>query len=337
MSTIKERSVAPTQSKGSGPRVSVVIRAYNEQQHIERLLAGILRQSIDRVEILLVDSGSTDSTVSIAKRYPVKLLSIDPADFTFGRSLNLGIGHASADKVVFASAHVYPVYPDWLERLLEPFENPLIGLVYGKQRGNHSTRFSEQQQFAKLYPESSAVPQAHAFCNNANAAIRRDLWQRRQYDEELPGLEDLEWALWARSEGYQLGYVAEAEVIHVHAESPRQVYNRYRREAIALKRLHPLERFSLVDFVRLYISNVASDGRHALQQRQFGQAWANLFWYRLMQLWGTHRGFAHRGPLSPDLKRTFYYPRAYRFSEIEPARPVEPLDYGSLGGELPEG
>jgi GT2 family glycosyltransferase len=284
-----------------------------------------------------VDSGSTDATVSIAKRYPVKLLSIDPADFTFGRSLNLGIGHASADQVVFASAHVYPVYPDWLERLLEPFENPQIALVYGKQRGNHTTHFSEKQQFAKLYLESSAVPQAHAFCNNANAAIRRDLWLRRQYDEELPGLEDLEWALWARSEGYQLGYVAEAEVIHVHAESPRQVYNRYRREAIALKRLRPFEHFGLVDFVRFYISNVASDARHALQQRQFGQAWANLFWYRLMQLWGTHRGFAHRGPVSPDLKRTFYYPRTFRSSEKEPARPVEPLDYGSIGGEPRKG
>jgi len=315
----------------------VVIRAYNEEQHLERLLAGILRQSIDRVEILLVDSGSTDSTVSIAKRYPVKLLSIDPADFTFGRSLNLGIRHASADQVVFASAHVYPVYPDWLERLLEPFEDPQIGLVYGKQRGNHSTHFSEQQQFAKLYPGTSAIPQESAFCNNANAAIRRDLWLGRPYDEELPGLEDLEWALWVKSEGYRLAYVAEAEVVHVHDETPRQVYNRYRREAIALKRLRPHEHFSLIDFARLYASNVASDARHALQQRQFGRAWTSLLWYRLMQFWGTHRGFVHRGPLSPELKRTFYYPRVFHASQAEPARLVEPLDYGSIGGEVREG
>ena len=321
----------------SPPRCSVVIRAYNEEQHIERLLAGILRQSIDGVEILLVDSGSTDSTVSIAKRYPVNVLSIDPADFTFGRSLNLGIRQASAQQVVFASAHVYPVYPDWLERLLEPFVDPRVALVYGKQRGNHATHFSEQQQFAKLYPETSAVPQEHAFCNNANAAVRRDLWLQRGYDEELPGLEDLEWALWARSEGYQLAYVAEAEVIHVHDETPRQVYNRYRREAIALKRLRPHEHFGLADFIRLYASNVVSDARHALQLRQFGQAWASLLRYRLMQFWGTYRGFAHRGPLSRELKRTFYYPRGFRPSQVESVRPVEPIDYGSITGEIREG
>ena len=321
--------------RGTGkpaPDCSVVIRAYNEEKHIERLLAGILRQSIMPAEILMVDSGSTDSTVSIARRYPVTVLAIDPGEFTFGRSLNLGIRHASAEQVVIASAHVYPVYPDWLERLLEPFQDPRVALVYGKQRGNHSTHFSEQQQFAKLYRETSAIPQDHAFCNNANAAVRRNLWSQHPYEEELPGLEDLEWGLWARREGYQLAYQAEAEVIHVHDETPRHVYNRYRREAIGLKRLRPHEHFGLIDVLWLYTSNVVSDARHAIRQRKFGQVWAGVLWYRWMQFWGTARGFAHRGPLSPELKRTFYYPRGFHSHRIEPVRPVEPIDYGSISG-----
>ena len=319
------------------PVFSVIIRAYNEEKHIERLLSGILRQSITPVEILLVDSGSTDSTVSIARRYPVTVLTIDPGEFTFGRSLNLGIRQASAEQVVIASAHVYPVYPDWLERLLEPFRDPIVALAYGKQRGNQSSHFSEQQQFAKLYPEASAIAQNHPFCNNANAAVRRDLWSQHPYDEELPGLEDLEWGLWAKSEGYQLAYQAEAEVVHVHDETPRQVYNRYRREAIALKRLRPHEHFGLIDFSWLYVSNVVSDARHALQQRKFGQAWGGLLKYRLMQFWGTYRGFAHRGPLSRELKQTFYYPLGFAASQVESVRQVEPIDYGSMTGEVRKG
>ncbi|MFZ6019692.1 MAG: glycosyltransferase family 2 protein, partial [Chloroflexota bacterium] len=128
-------------------RCSVVIRAYNEEKHIGRLLSGILQQTVREVQIILVDSGSTDATLAIASRFPVEVVHIRPQEFTFGRSLNLGIAQARADVVVMASAHVYPVYPDWLERLIEPFEDPQIAVAYGKQRGAETTQYSEHQVF----------------------------------------------------------------------------------------------------------------------------------------------------------------------------------------------
>ena len=44
---------------------SIVIRAYNEEKHIGRLLEGIKQQTLKDVEIILVDSGSTDRTLAI--------------------------------------------------------------------------------------------------------------------------------------------------------------------------------------------------------------------------------------------------------------------------------
>ena len=129
----------------SHPVCSIIIRSYNEEKHLERLLEGILQQTVNDVEIILVDSGSTDRTLEIASQYPVRLLHIAPQEFTFGRSLNLGIQNAQAEFLVFASAHVYPVYPDWLEKLLEPFSDPQVALVYDKQAQKphsiQSTRF----------------------------------------------------------------------------------------------------------------------------------------------------------------------------------------------------
>lgn len=307
---------------------SIVVRAYNEEKHLERLLTGIERQVEVRAETILVDSGSTDQTVAVASRFPVTILSISPTDFTFGRSLNLGCSKARGEIIVLASAHVYPVYPDWLHRLIEPFQDSRVALTYGKQRGNSSTRFSEQQVFAKLYPDQPPSRPEHPFCNNANAALRRELWMRRPYDEELSGLEDLEWAMWAHGQGHQVTYVAEAEVVHVHDETPRQVYNRYRREAIALKRLRPNEHFGLTDLLWLFASNVLSDGWHGLRQGRGPRSWAEIGWYRLMQFWGTYRGFSHLGPLTPELRRTFYYPRGLAERSVEPARAIEPIDYG---------
>src|SRR5574339_316268 len=121
---------------------SIVIRAYNEEKHIGRLLEGIRHQTLKDVEVILVDSGSTDSTVEIAESYGAHIVRIPSEEFTFGRSLNNGIQAATGELVVIASAHVYPVYPDWLESLLRPFADPDIALTYGKQRGPSTARFS---------------------------------------------------------------------------------------------------------------------------------------------------------------------------------------------------
>ena len=106
----------------TSPRLSIVIRAYNEEQHLPRLLAGIAQQSLHDYEIILVDSGSTDGTLAVAAQHPVRVVSIRPEEFTFGYSLNQGIAHARGEYIVMASAHVYPVYPDWLERLASPLQ-----------------------------------------------------------------------------------------------------------------------------------------------------------------------------------------------------------------------
>lgn len=317
------------------PRVSVVIRCFNEEEHIGRLLSGIMQQTVSDVEIIVVDSGSTDATLAIATRYPVKVVTIRPEEFSFGRSLNLGCQTATAEFIAICSAHAYPVYNDWLEQLLVPFADPQIALAYGKQRGHEQTKYAEQQVFAHWFPNQSNWYQSHPFCNNANAAIRRSLWQQWPYNEELTGLEDLDWAHRMITQGYRLAYVAEAEVVHVHNETWRQIYNRYRREAIAFKRIFPHEHFGLWDLLRLFTSNVFSDYYHAWQD---GVLWQHLIaipLFRLMQFYGTYRGYAHRGPVTGPLRQTFYYPRALTrpTTQVDAARRHRAIDYNRSATE----
>lgn len=311
-------------------KCSLVIRAYNEEEHIGRLLEGIAQQSVRDVEVILVDSGSTDRTVEIARQFGARVLHIRPQEFTFGRSLNMGVAAATRDLVVIASAHVYPVYPDWLERLLEPFSDPRIALTYGKQRGAPTSHFSEHQIFHHWYPEVSQPYQPHPFCNNANAAIRRAFWEVHPYDETLTGLEDLAWAKWAQEQGYAISYVAEAEIIHVHHETPGAVYNRYRREAMAFKRIFPESHFTFYDFLRLTVFNIMSDLWHAWQQGVLKKHLNSIFWFRFMQFWGTYRGYRQSGPLTQQLRQTFYYPRGFQVDQPAP-RDVEPIRYSGRG------
>ncbi len=311
--------------------VSIIIRCYNEEQHIGRLLSGIMQQTIRDAEIIVVDSGSTDATVSIASRYPVHVVSIRPEEFSFGYSLNRGCREATGEFLVIASAHVYPVYDDWLERLLAPFDDPDIALVYGKQVGNEQTKYSEHQVFARWFPDQSQRFQDTPFCNNANAAVRRAVWEQLPYDETLTGLEDIDWAQRAMQQGYKISYAADAEIVHVHDETPKRIYNRYRREAIALKRIFPLEQFRLRDFVRLFAANVFSDYAHAWHDGVLGRNVRSIFVFRLMQFWGTYRGFA-QGSVTSRLKQVFYYPgeRSRAASPNQRLREEHRIDYSSV-------
>lgn len=315
---------------GNRPSCSVVIRAYNEAKHIGHLLKGITQQTLDDVEIILVDSGSTDDTLSIASRYPVLVVNISPQEFTFGRSLNWGIAAARGKFIVIISAHCYPVYPDWLEKMLAPFEDAKIAVSYGKQRGGVSNQYSEHQFFCQYFPDSSQPKQAHAYAHNANAAIRRALWEQHPYNERLTGLEDLAWSSWAQQQGHSIAYVAEAEIVHLHDEAPAQVYNRYRREAIAMKQILPESQFSLRNFLSLWLGSTISDLLHARREKVFRLHWMSILWFRFLQYWGTFQGYRYSGNIDSQLHQAFYYPPEILSKKTPATREIAPIDYEDI-------
>ena len=291
------------------PSCSIIIRSYNEEQHIGRLLVGIMEQTIKNIEIILVDSGSTDSTVSLASHFPVKIVHIEPGEFSFGRALNRGCEVATGDILINASAHIYPVYRDWLANMVKPFVDSEVALVYGRQKGGETTKYSEHQVFAQWFPNQSSPRQTHPFCNNANAAIRRVLWEDQPWDEELTGLEDLDWATKILKRGYYLAYAADAVIIHAHDETNKSVFNRYLREALAHKRIIPEQHFSLWDFVHLTVSNIFHDYYHAIRDGLFLKNIRAIPIFRTIQHWGAYRGFNRRSAIPRQLKESFYYPR----------------------------
>lgn len=291
---------------------SILIRCFNEERHIGKLLSGIMQQTVKNPEIVLVDSGSTDATLAIASQYPVKIVHILPDEFSFGRALNIGCDAATRNFIVLASAHIYPLYKDWLEKLLSYFTNDRVALVYGKQRGNSLSKFSENQVFSQWFPNVSNRSQSHPFCNNANAAIRKSVWEKILYDESLTGLEDLDWAKRALAQHYRIAYSAEAEIVHVHEETYGHIFNRYQREALALKQIMPEENFTFLDFIRLLVVNSGNDLLKACHEGVLSKEFASIATFRFMQFWGTYSGFSQKGPVSTSLRQRFYYPSNWR-------------------------
>lgn len=310
--------------------VSVVIRCLNEEQHIGRLLAGLERQSRRPDEIVVVDSGSTDATLDIAARYDTNIVHIKPQDFSFGRALNVGCAAASGDVLVFVSAHVYPLYDSYLDLLTAPFTNPSVALSYGRQVGDHRTKYSEARVLLQWFPEKSIPRQHHPFCNNANAAVRRSVWQDLPYDESLTGLEDLDWARRAQAKGLEVSYVAEAPVAHVHEESWKTVVNRYRREAIAYKRIMGDEAtVAGLESVRLALTNAIGDYVQAAREGVMMNNFLEIPKFRVAQFFGAWQGFRQGDVISEGLKRRFYYPASNAGLDV-PQLPGNPIVYTDL-------
>ena len=291
------------------PQGSIIVRAFNEEQHLGRLLEGISFQKCDiPIEVILVDSGSTDRTLEVASAFPVTIVHITPEEFSFGRSLNVGLAVAQGEYCVIVSAHCYPMDEHWLSELLAPFADERTALVYGRQRGGETTKYSEEQIFASWFPNESVADYQVAFCNNANSAIRRAVWKSHPFDEELPGLEDIDWARRVRREGHRIGYQATAGVVHVHDENRRQIYQRYYREALAYRQIYPDEAFRLFDFARFFSMNVFGDAFHAIRDGCFLSNAIEIPIFRYLQFWATYRAHARTG-ISKEMQRQLYYPR----------------------------
>lgn len=325
-------------------RVSIVIRTLNEGRYLDNLLQMIERQQtagLD-VETVLIDSGSTDATVEIARRRGARITTISKTEFSFGRSLNRGCAFATGDILVFISGHCIPVDDVWLQSLCQPLIDGVASYSYGRQIGDDDSNYSERRIFAKYFPDTSAIPQAGFFCNNANSALRRDVWEKHAFDEDLTGLEDMELGKRLVGQGHKIAYVAEASVFHHHQESWAQVRRRFEREALALRSILPEVHLSRLDVLRFVIVSALGDWKAAARNGITSTSKLNMLRYRWNQFLGSFKGNHEHRLLSRAAKERFFYPsvseKADQDEWLKPVRrtaPHESKQPARDGQELP--
>ncbi len=319
-------------SSSPKPTVSVVVRAFNEGKHLGRLLHGLRSQTITPDEIILVDSGSTDDTIAIAERAGCRVVHIAKEDFSFGRALNLGCEQATGDILLILSAHVYPVYDTYVEHMVGAFDRAGVGVAYGRQVGDHRTKFSESRIMLRWFPTENIWDQGHPFSNNANAAVRKGIWESTRYDESLTGLEDLAFAKEVIARGYKVSYVADAPVVHVHEETWQTIRNRYRREAIAYSKIDQDSKMTVVSAVYLAVKNIMADYGSAIRSRQLAPNLTSIPRFRVAQFLGAWEGFRIGDDASRGLIQRFYYPPEATRGPDSP-QPGKPVSYQNSEAE----
>lgn len=290
--------------------ISVIIRTLNEDKYLEELLISIKKQQIsDSVEIIIVDSGSTDRTLEISEKYKCVITKISKEDFTFGRSLNIGCDLAKGDILVLISGHCIPTNSLWLQKLVEPIKNRECGYSYGRQVGRDTTKFSEERLFEKYFPAYDGQHISNFFCNNANAAIDKNIWKKYKFNEDLTGLEDMELAKRFNQDNGCIKYVSESCVFHIHNESSKQTKRRYEREAIALQKIMPEIQVTFPDFILFLLTSILSDFKHAQKDKVLLSQFISIIKFRFAQYWGTYQGNKPSRLNSNLEKNKYFYPK----------------------------
>jgi L-ascorbate metabolism protein UlaG (beta-lactamase superfamily)/glycosyltransferase involved in cell wall biosynthesis len=290
--------------------ISIIIRTLNEAANLDSLLNNIKSQNINdlKSEVVLVDSGSTDSTVAIAERHGCHIRHITREEFSFGRSLNIGCNASNGDILVITSGHCLPFDDKWLYNLCQPIINGNSQYTYGRQLGNSGSYYSECQIFSKYFPNEINNHNAEFYCNNANSAISRIAWEKYRFNEILTGLEDMELAQRLVREGGKVSYVPDATVYHLHNETMRQVKHRFERESIALQSIMPQIHIRYHDMLRYIITSIFKDCLRAYNEGLFGKKFKEIIQYRWNQYRGSYKGNNEHRKLSHLEKEKYFYP-----------------------------
>jgi len=276
----------------SAPAASVIIRAKNKEAEIERALT-VLRSQTVPVEIIVVDSGSTDGTVEVAKRYCDQLIEIPAAEFTYGHALNLGAAAASAPIHFALSSHCHPERADWVERSLAHYErDDVAGTGQLGRMGAARSSGVIYQDLAMLEADPFQGLSSHA------SSWRGGLWERFPYNEGLESAEDREWSWRVLKEGYVIAMDPELGVGTPHrvAHGLRHWYRISRRDVRAVSTFMPVEPYTRMDVVKAWWD--ISDRRRRSGLR------ARLSPYRMLSLVARYRGIqdgaaVRRGEAAP--------------------------------------
>lgn len=219
--------------------ISVIIPTLNAEHEIDGLLIALEHQSIQPVEILIVDSASEDKTIELVRQHKrVRLLKIDRQAFNHGTTRDMALRESSGDFVCFLTQDAVPVSGDYLKRLVAPMvEDPSIALVSGRQLPKADARRFEQLVREFNYPDSPSVRSKGDleqfgiktfFASDTCSAYRRSSYLECGGFDHVNTNEDMLMAARFIASGLKVAYEPRAEVYHSHNLTPSEQFARNR-------------------------------------------------------------------------------------------------------------
>jgi glycosyltransferase involved in cell wall biosynthesis len=257
------------------PGMSVVIPVKDGERYLEELLRALAREDVD--EVLMIDSGSQDRSLEIVRAAGVELLEIDPAEFSHGRTRNLGAERTHGELICFLTQDATPV-PGWAAAYREAFAlQEHVGAAYGPHlpRADTSPMIAREltEFFGSFEVGGGPIPGPalqHAggstFLSNVNACYARACWEQIRF-REIAYSEDQAFGTDMLAANWVKVYQPAAAVLHAHDYGALEFMRRYFDEYRGLQEsTGHVEPFGVLDTARYVRAGVTGDRRWAAEQ-----------------------------------------------------------------------
>ena len=248
--------LAPAQPM-SARKVTVAIPVLNGERYLDEVLSAVRAQEVDAdVEILIVDSGSEDESLEIARRHGAVIHEIPRASFSHGGTRNHMMELAAGDHVAFLTQDATPAGSRWLASLLAGFDlADDVALSFGphvaRPDASHMIKAEMRRHFAAWEDDGGpslqrlersdealaayrSAPWRLQFFSDTNGAVARWAWERVPY-RSVPYAEDQLIAREMIEAGFAKAYHPEAAVLHSHDYPPVDFFRRYFDEFRSLR------------------------------------------------------------------------------------------------------
>ncbi len=223
------------------PKASIFIPTKNAGPEFSKILDSIYKQEEKNLEVIIVDSGSTDETLKIADDFPIRLFEIKPNEFGHGKTRNLALKYSRADYIVFLSQDALPKDAFWLSNLLLNFSDKKTAGVFSRQIPREDTREIQRFFYNYYFPDEKKVRPnikfnsiQNRFFSNVSSCIRKEILKNYNFDESILTTEDQEWAKRITELGFKTIYEPRSIVIHSHNHNLKMICNGYFDSAFAL-------------------------------------------------------------------------------------------------------
>jgi rhamnosyltransferase len=222
--------------------VSILIPTYNAENYLLDLINGLYSQVVGdevNIEIIIIDSSSTDNTISIINdHFPaVKYKIINNKEFDHGGTRNLLASMATGEYLLFMTQDAIPYDPYLIQNLLEPMENSDIIVSFARQIPKKDAHSIEVFMRGFNYPYQSQIKDRNdieqigikTFFNSNVCSLyeRKSFEKLGKFPEEIILNEDMIFASKAILNGFKVSYTADAKVFHSHNYTIVQQFKRY--------------------------------------------------------------------------------------------------------------
>jgi rhamnosyltransferase len=217
------------------PFVSIIMRSYNEAWALQGTLPALKAQSHRDWELIVIDSGSTDGSQELIRAMnPAHFVQITPKEYNPSRVMNQGMRLARAEYGIFLNADATPQGTEWLGPLVEALLDPKVAACFGRQIPRPDCQAVFANDYDRCFgPNRESVHWDHFF-SMVSSGLRRDVWARRGFREDLQYAEDDEYTRWCRAQGYEVRYVEKSVAMHSHNYTAEQAYKRSFGDARAI-------------------------------------------------------------------------------------------------------